>query len=116
MGTDISLYLERKELGRWVLVAPMVPNEEYHVDTPELGPPLRPQKLYSGLARRLPESMIGTVCSLKVDVAPKLRGIAWNPLTRCRFRSIFPTASCPKVAERKYPSNGYRSSNRQAAF
>jgi hypothetical protein len=46
VGTDISIYLERKESGRWVLAAPMVPNEEYHIEAPELGPALRPQALY----------------------------------------------------------------------
>jgi hypothetical protein len=77
MGTDISLYLERKEFGTWVFAAPLVPNEEYHAEAPELGPALRPQELYSGRKYSL-FAILGDV---------------WNP---CRSDSRYEIISAPR--------------------
>lgn len=53
MGTDIEMYAEVRDGGRWTPAEPLVENEDYGYDDDPLQPKLRPQDLYSTRNRAL---------------------------------------------------------------
>ncbi len=47
MGTDVSMYAERRERGVWRLCEPLVPNPFYDPSDPGADLPFQPQSVYS---------------------------------------------------------------------